>query len=159
MRWNNQDTNQKEELKFAINEIRRCAANGIVPKNDPLLCIVKIAHLYGTEGRRTEAALTPSQQRSAVALILEACVEANKSGLMRKPVFSAEVVRSLRAMKANKECIQIVRALVSNSERNRHRFAMEQAIYAASEERDQDSLHLFIQVYERSGFDSTRLNL
>jgi len=159
MRWNNQDTNQKEELKFAINEMRQCAANGIVPKNDTLLCIVKIAQLYGTEGRRTKTALTPSQRRSAVNLILEACVEADKSGLMRKPTFSAEVVRSLRAMKANKECIQLVRALVSNSERNRHKYAMEQAIYAASEERDQDSLHLFTQVYERSGFDSTRLNL
>lgn len=159
MRWNNPDTSQKEELQFAINEMRQCAKKGLVTKNDPLLCIVKIADIYGTAGRRVHGTLSTSQRRSAVNLILEACVEADRSGLMKRPAFTAEVVKSLRAMKANSECIQIVRALVSNKERSRHRNAMEEGIYASSEERDQESLQLFTRVFEQSGYDSRSLQL
>jgi len=38
MRWNDPKTSQKEELLFAINEMRQCAREGIATKNAPLEC-------------------------------------------------------------------------------------------------------------------------
>jgi len=159
MRWNDPKTSQKEELLFAINEMRQCAREGIATKNAPLECIVRIAQVYGTEGM-IEDALSEKQRRSAVNLILEACVEANRSGLIKKHTFTTEVVRSLRALKANKECIQlVVRNVISTGRKCRHRIAMEEAMYAALEERDFESLKLITEVFERSGYDSRRLSI
>merc|ERR1719203_822696 len=87
--------------------MRQCSREGIATKNAPLECIVRIAQVYGTAGM-IENELSSKQRRSAVNLILEACVEANRSGLIKKHTFTTEVVRSLRALKANKECIQVV---------------------------------------------------
>ncbi|KAL7551131.1 hypothetical protein ACHAWF_014330 [Thalassiosira exigua] len=158
MRWNDPATSQKEELLFAINEMRTCAREGIAAKNAPLECIARIAQVYGTEGR-VESVLTRSQRRSAVNLILEACVEANKSGLMKKYMFTAEVARNLRALGANKECIQVVHSIISPGKKCKHKVAMEEAMYAALEERDNDSLQVITEVYELSGYDSKRLSI
>ncbi|KAL7541760.1 hypothetical protein ACHAXR_011195 [Thalassiosira sp. AJA248-18] len=158
MKWNDPASSQKEELLFAINEMRQCAKEGIAAKNAPLECIARIAVVYGTGGK-VDSALSENQRRSAVSLILEACVEANRSGLMRKYNFTAEVVRSLRSLKANKECIQVVRSLIAPGKKCRHRVAMEEGMYAALEIRDHDSLHLITDVFEKSGYDSKRLTI
>jgi hypothetical protein len=157
MRWNTPATSQKEELLFAINEMRQCAKEGISAKNGPLECIVRIAHVYDSDGT-IESNLPEKQRRSAVNLILEACVQADKSGLMTKQTFTTQVVRSLRALKANKECIEVVLTLISKGGKCKHRVAMEQAIYAALEERDSESLKLITDVFERSGYDPNRLS-
>jgi len=159
MRWDDPATSQKEELLFAVNEMRQCASEGIVAKNAPLLCIVRIAQLYSTEGRINEDSFSEKQRRSAVNLILEACSEANRSGLIKSHYFTAEVVRSLRALNANKECIQMVRTLTSKGDKCPHRIAMEAAMYAALEERDLESFELITEVYEKSGYDSRRLSM
>jgi hypothetical protein len=159
MRWDDPATSQKEELLFAINEMRKCAREGITTKNAPLECIVRIAQVYGTDGT-IETTLSEKQRRSAVTLILEACVEANLSGLIKKHTFTTEVVRSLRALKANKECIQVVvRNVIATGRKCRHRIAMEEAMYAALEERDHESLQLITEVFEKSGYNSQRLRI
>lgn len=86
-------------------------------------------------------------------------MEANRSNLLQKHSFTAQVVRSLRKMKANKECIKIVRGLVERVGRCHHQVAMEEAIYAATEERDYDSLEVIMNKFEESGYDSTRLQI
>lgn len=159
MNWNDPATSQKDELLFAIREMRQCAGEGTAVKNAPLECIVRIAKVYDTDGK-IESALSEKQKRSAVKLILEAWVEATKSGLIKKHSFTAEVVRSLRALKANRECIQVVLAnLITAGQKCRHRIAMEEAMYAALEERDHQSLQLLTEVFERSGYDSRRLSI
>lgn len=155
MQWNDPATSQKEELLFAINEMRECATNGIIAKNAPLFCIVKQGELYAIAGE----SLSEKKRRAAINLILEACVEANKSGLLKKHTFTAEVVRSLRVLRGNEECIRITRALISGGGKCRHRIAMEQGIYAAIEERDDHSLGMIISAFEESGYDSHRLSL
>ena len=159
MKWNDPATSQKEELLFAITEMRKCAREGITTKNAPLECIVKIAHVYGTDGT-IETALSEKQRRSAVNLILEACIEAKQSGLIKKHTFTTEVVRSLRALGANKECIQVVvGSVISAGRKCRHRIAMEEAMYAALEERDHEALRLITDVFEKSGYDSQQLRI
>jgi hypothetical protein len=148
MRWDDPSTSQKEELLFAVNEIRRCSSEGTVAKHAPLMCIVKIAHLYDTDGR--EGGMSEKLKQSAINLILEACEEARRSGFMNSHTFTAEAARSLRSLKANKECVAMVRSLLSEGGKSRHRIAMEEAIRAASDERDHESLELFTDVYERS---------
>ncbi|KAL7459227.1 hypothetical protein ACHAWC_010906 [Mediolabrus comicus] len=161
MNWNDPSTSQKEELLFAINEMRSCASQGILTKNAPLLCIAQQGDLYSFD-RHDDASsgkdkLSERQRRSVVNLILEACVEASRSNLLQKHSFTAHVVQSLRKMKANKECIKIVRGLVSNVGRCKHQVAMEEAIYAAKDERDYESLDLIVNKFEESGYDSSRL--
>jgi hypothetical protein len=161
MNWNDPSTSQKEELLFAINEMRSCASQGILTKNAPLLCIAQQGDLYSFD-RHDDASsgkdkLSERQRRSVVNLILEACVEASRSNLLQKHSFTAHVVQSLRKMKANKECIKIVRGLVSNVGRCNHQVAMEEAIYAAKDERDYESLDLIVNKFEESGYDSSRL--
>lgn len=159
MRWDDPETSQKEELLFAVREMRECAHEGVLAKNAPLYCIVRIAHLHDTEGRIKEVSLSDKQRRSAVNLLREACTEANRSGLMDSHFFTAEVVRGLRALKANKECIQMVRSLTSQGDKCKHKIAMETAMYAAYEEHDLESLDLITEVYEASGYDSSRLSI
>jgi len=154
MRWNDPATCKKEELLFAVNEMRQAASEGIVVKNDPLMCVVSIAEVYGTENGDN---LSESQRRSTVKLILEACREARRSGFIENHAFTAKAARGLRALHANKECIQIVNTLISVGGKSRHRIAMEEAIYAASEEGDHVSLQLITDVFEKSGHDSSRL--
>merc|ERR1712029_774715 len=135
--------------------MRQCAREGITAKNPPLVCIAKIARVYGTDGK-VESTLSVKQRRSAVSLILEACVEANRSGLMKSYNFTAEVFHSLRALKANEECIKLILTIISAGKKCRHRVAMEEAMYAALEERDHESLKLISEVYEASGFAPKR---
>ena len=158
MRWNDPATSKKEELLFAVNEMRQAASEGIVVKNDPLMCIVSIAEVYGTDGRTKNGDhLSESQRRSTVNLILEACREARRSGFIENHAFTAKAARGLRALNANKECVQFVNTLISGCGKSRHRIAMEEAIYAASKEGDHVSLQLITDVFEKSGYDSIHL--
>jgi len=159
MRWDDPATSQKDELLFAVKEMHRCSREGIVAKNAPLSCIVNIAQLYGTDGQIGEGALSEKQRLAAVNLIFEACAEAKRSGFIKNHAFTADVVRSLRALKANKECIRFVQTLTSNGDKCRHREAMEGAMYAALEIRDHQSLKVIMDVFEKSGYDSRRLSL
>lgn len=43
--------------------------------------------------------------------------------------------------------------------KSKHRIAMQEAIYAALEEDDHESLRLFVDTFERSGYDSSRLSI
>lgn len=153
MRWNSPATSQKEELLFAINEMKQGAREGMEVKNATLECIVGSAKVYGTDGK-VEGELTSKQQRTAANLILEAWQEATRSNLWKKTSFTAEVARNLRALKANEECIQVARSLISAGGRCRHQHALEEGIFAAVEERDQESLELITEVYERSGYNA-----
>ena len=160
MRWDDPATSSKEELLFAVNEMRQCATEGIVVKNGPLMCIVSIADLYcSDDSRRNKSDMSERQRRSSVNLILEACAEARRSGFIKNHAFTAKAVRSLRALKANKECVQIVSALISDGSKCRHRIAMEEAIYAASEENDHVSFQLITDAFEKSGHNSSRLSI
>ena len=164
MNWNDPAESQKEELLFAVNDMRRCASEGIVSKNDPLMCIVKIAQLYETGGKRGESnalSLSEKQRQSSVNLILKACQQAKQSGFLKSYHFTTEAAKSLRALKANKTCIKLVRTLLppdgDEFKKCKHKIAMEEAIYAAIEERDDESLQLITDVYDKSGHDSSKL--
>ena len=163
MNWNDPSTSKKSELVFAINEMRSCSKQGALTKNAPLMCIAQQGDLYSTDKMFANssgmASLSDRDRRSVVNLILEACVEADRSNLLQKHTFTAQVARSLRKINANKECIQIVRRLVSRVGRCHHQIAMEEAIYAATEERDYDSLEVFMNKFEESGYDSGRLHI
>lgn len=126
------------------------------------MCIAQQGDLYSFDGQQYASGnknLLERQRRSVVNLILEACAEANRSNLLQKYSFTAQVVRSLRKMNANKECIKIVRGLVSRVGRCHHQVAMEEAIYAATEERDYDSLEVIMNKFEESGYDPNRLQI
>jgi hypothetical protein len=155
MRWNDPATSKNEELQFAVNEMRQCASEGRVVENSPLMCIASLAELYGTDGQINNVNMAESQQLSSISLLLEACGEARRSGFIKNHAFTAKVARSLRSLNANKECVQIVSSLVSGSGKCRHKIAMEEAILAASEERDHGSLRLITDAYEKSGYDSS----
>jgi len=159
MRWNDPETSPTQELIFAVNQMRQCSSEGIVVKNAPLMCIVQIAKLYSTDGR----ALSVQQRQSSLKLILEACQEAKRSGLFYLYFFSSEVAHSLRILGANKECIQMMKEVVfpdgDFNIKSKHRIAMQEAIYAALEEDDHESLRLFVDTFERSGYDSSRLSI
>jgi hypothetical protein len=160
MRWNDPATSKKEELLFAVNEMRQAAREGIIVENPNLMCIVSTAEVYRTDCRTKNGdSMSESQRRSSVNLILEACLEARRSGLIENHAFTAKAARGLRALNANKECVQIVNALISGGGKSRHRIAMEEAIYAASEERDHVSLRMITDVFEKSGYDSSRLSI
>ncbi|KAL7521510.1 hypothetical protein ACHAWX_006189 [Stephanocyclus meneghinianus] len=161
MNWNTPATSQKEELLFAINEMRRCRSQGVLTKNAPLFCIVKQGELYASsDGSKNAANFTETQRRSAINIIFEACAEAQLSGLIKRPTFTAEVVRSLRALKGDKQCIQFVKTLIANEEEKcPHKIALEYAIRAASEIRDFESLEVLVASFEKSGYDSQSLSL
>eukprot|EP00804_Cyclotella_cryptica_P015900 CCRYP_006390-RA/>CCRYP_006390-RA protein AED:0.02 eAED:0.02 QI:411/1/1/1/1/1/5/578/1448 len=160
MNWDTPATSQKEELLFAINEMRRCKSQGVLTKNAPLFCIVKQGEIYASsDGSKNLANVTESQRRSAINIIFEACAEAQLSGLIKRPAFTAEVVRSLRALKGDKQCIQFVKTLIANEERCPHKIAMEYAIRAASEVRDFESLDMLVTAFEKSGYDSQSLSM
>ena len=146
MRWDDPATCQKEELLFAVNEIRLCSREDTVAKHAPLLCIVKIAHLYATDGRTDEGGISDEQKRLSINLIHEACDEARRSGFINSHTFTAAAACSLRALKANKECVQLARSLISQDGKVRHRIAFEEAILAATEERDYDSSQLLTDI-------------
>jgi hypothetical protein len=161
MNWNDPSTSKKSELLFAINEMRRCSNQGVLTKTAPLMCIAQQGDLYSFDRQNASGnkKLSERQRRSVVNLILEACVEANRSNLLQKHSFTAQVVKSLRNMKANKEVIKIVRGLVGRVGRCHHQVAMEEAIYAATEERDYDSLEVIMNKFDESGYDSSRLQI
>lgn len=161
MNWNDPSKSKKNELIFAINEMRSCSKQGALTKNAPLMFIAQQGDLYSADKHHASGMNSQSdrERRSVVNLILEACVEANRSNLLQKHSFTAQVARSLRKMNANKECIKIVRGLVTRVGRCHHQVAMEEAIYAATEERDYDSLEVIMNKYEESGYDSNRLHL
>ena len=161
MNWNDPSTSKKSELVFAINEMRSCSKQGTLTKNAPLMFIAQQGDLYSTDKKYASGnnSLSDKERRSVVNLILEACVEADRSNLLQKHTFTAQVARSLRKMNANKECIKIVRGLVARVGRCHHQVAMEEAIYAATEERDYDSLEVFMNKFEESGYDSGRLHI
>ncbi|KAL3808880.1 hypothetical protein ACHAXA_010935 [Cyclostephanos tholiformis] len=140
MRWNDPATSKNEELLFAVNEMRQCASKGIVVENSPLMCIVSLAELYGTDGQINSGNMAESQRQSSINLLLEASREARRSGFIKNHAFTAKVTRSLRSLNANEECIQIVSSLVSEGRKCNQRLAVKEAIYAASEERDHESL-------------------
>lgn len=158
MRWNDPATSQKEELLFAVNEMRNCIKEGIIPRNATLQCIINIAQVYDTDGK-VNGELSDKQRQTAVRLILEACVSAKKSKLMKNYNFTAQVAHNLRSLKAGKECIQVVRSLISSDGICKHRKCLEEGTYAALETRDHESLQLFNDVYRKSGFDSRKLSL
>lgn len=157
MKWNDSATSQKEELLFAVNEMRQCASKGIDPKSAPLSCIARIAHVYDT-AEQIGGDLSHQQQRSSVGILLEACVEANRSGLMKNYKFTADVTRSLRFLKADKECIQLVRSLISKGNKCKHKKALEEGMSAAMKVGDKESLELITDVYSRSGFHSRQIS-
>ena len=153
MKWNDPATSQKEELVFAINEMRECARQGTSVKNAVVECIVRIAKVYGTDGR-AEGEQTRTQRRASVSFILEAWGFAKKSSLGSKPWFTAEVAKNLRALRANNECLEIALSLIPPSGKSRHQGALEEGLHAAVESRDQDSFELISDCLERSGFNS-----
>lgn len=155
MRWNEPATSQKEELLFAVNEIRQCAIEGIAAKNAPLMCIVSIAQVYGADGQKFAS---ERQRRSAVNLVLEACERAKESGFIKNNAFTANAAKGLRSLKANKECIQLVRMMISEDKHFNHRITMEQGMQSALEEYDQDSLQFFTDAFERAGYDPSRMS-
>mmetsp|Transcript_25753 Transcript_25753/g.42517 ORF Transcript_25753/g.42517 Transcript_25753/m.42517 type:complete len:162 (-) Transcript_25753:240-725(-) len=161
MNWNDPSTSKKSELVFAIKEMRSCSKQGTLTKNAPLMFIAQQGDLYSTDKKNASGkkSLSDRERRSVVNLILEACVEADRSNLLQKHTFTAHVARSLRKMNANKECIKIVRGLVAPFGKCHHQVAMEEAIYAATEERDYDSLELLLNKFEESGYDSSRLHI
>ncbi|KAL7498774.1 hypothetical protein ACHAWT_008784 [Skeletonema menzelii] len=161
MNWNDPSTSKKSELVFAIKEMRSCSKQGTLTKNAPLMFIAQQGDLYSTDKKNASGkkSLSDRERRSVVNLILEACVEADRSNLLQKHTFTAHVARSLRKMNANKECIKIVRGLVAPFGKCHHQVAMEEAIYAATEERDYDSLELLMNKFEESGYDSSRLHI
>ena len=161
MNWNDPSTSRKSELIFAINEMRSCSNQGALTKNAPLMFIAQQGDHYSTDKQYASGkdSVSERDRRSVVNLILEACVEANRSNLLQKYSFTAHVARSLRKLNANKECIKIVRGLVSRVGRCHHQVAMEEAIYAATEERDYISLEMIMKKFEESGYDSTRLHI
>lgn len=153
MKWNTPATSQKEELLFAINEMRRCRHHGVLTKNAPLFCIAKQGELYESNSGYKGSRLNEKQRRAAINIIFEACAEAKLSGLIKRPAFTAEVVRSLIALNGDMRCIQFVKTLITNGERCRHRVAMEYAIKAASKYQDDEALELLVSTYVTSGFN------
>ncbi len=152
MKWNDPETSQKEELFLAVSEMQECVKKGILTKNAPLYCIVKQGQLFAATGHFRSA---EKKAMAAINLILEACVEANRSGLLNDYKFTAEVVKSLRVLRGNKQCISIAKALISRE--LKHKVALEEAIHAASEERDDDAFQQFVNFYEKSGYNVSDL--
>jgi hypothetical protein len=152
MKWNVPATSQKEELLFAINEMRHCRETGVLTKNAPLFCIVKQGELYESNDGYKGTCLNEKQRRAAINIIFEACAEAQLSGLIKRPAFTAEVVRSLLALNGDTQCIQFVKTLIVDGEKCRHREAMEYAIKAASANQDNESLELLMKTFENSGY-------
>ena len=155
MNWNDPSKSKTSELLFAVNEMRTSSNQGLLTKNAPLMFISQQGSVYSQENYR----VSEKERRSIVNLILEACVEASRSNLLQKHSFTAQVARSLRRMKANRECIKIVRALASKVGRCHHQVALEEAIYAATEERDYESLEVFMNKFEESGYDPHQLQI
>jgi len=120
-------------------------------KNAPLFCIVKQGELYESDAGYKGYKISERQRRAAINLIFEACAEAQLSGLIKRPAFTAEVVRSLVSLNGEKQCIQFVKSLIVDREKCRHGVALEYAIKAASESQDNESLDILINAFERSG--------
>jgi hypothetical protein len=152
MKWNTPATSQKEELLFAINEMRQCRQHGVLAKNAPLFCIVKQGELYESNEGYKGTYLDEKQRRAAINIIFEACAEAQLSGLIKRPAFTAEVVRSLLALNGHSQCIQFVKTLIVDGEKCKHRVAMEYAIKAAYSNDDRESLELLMGAFQYSGF-------
>ena len=128
-------------------------SKGLLTKNAPLFCIVKQAELYKSDDGHKGSRLSESQRRAAINIVFEACAEAQLSGLMKRPAFTAEIAKSLVGLRGEKQCIQFVKALIVEEEKCRHRIAMEYAIKAASEIRDTESLEMLVGAFEKSGFN------
>lgn len=130
---------------------------GVLTKNAPLFCIVKQGELYESDDGYKGNRLTENQRRAAINIIFEACAEAQLSGLIKRPAFTAEVVRSLVALNGDKQCIQFVKTLIADGEKCKHKVALEYAIKAASSSRDSESLKVLIDAFEMSGFNVNTL--
>ena len=128
-------------------------------KNEPLFCIVKQGELYESDKGYKGTHLNESQRRAAINIIFEACSEAQRSGLIGRPAFTAEVVRSLAALKGDTQCIEFVKTLIVDGRKCRHRVAMEYAIKAAFVASDNESLTMLMDVFENSGFNPQAIDL
>mmetsp|Transcript_28096 Transcript_28096/g.81215 ORF Transcript_28096/g.81215 Transcript_28096/m.81215 type:complete len:1157 (+) Transcript_28096:109-3579(+) len=111
MWWNNPNTASEEELLLAVEQLEAAKNDGIIPRNDDLRCIVRYA---GSKMNRSgEDAFGSLQSSQLIELVLEAILEAQRTSLWTQPSFITSSATSLRALSANKECVQLVRDALS----------------------------------------------
>ena len=130
MWWNDPNTASEEELLRAVEQLEAAKNDGTIPKNDDLRCIVRYASFkINREGEDTFGSLQSSQ---LIELVLEAILEAQRTSLWTQPSFITSSAASLRALSANKECVQLVRDALSQGIRVSKR-ALKEALGAAQD--------------------------
>ena len=130
MWWNDPNTASEEELLLAVERLEAAKNDGIIPKNDDLRCIVRYASFkINREGEDTFGSLQSSQ---LIELVLEAILEAQRTSLWTQPSFITSSAVSLRALSANKECVELVRDALSQGIRVSRR-ALKEALGAAQD--------------------------
>ena len=130
MWWNDPNTASEEELLLAVEQLEAAKNDGIIPKNDDLRCIVRYASFkINREGEDTFGSLQSSQ---LIELVLEAILEAQRTSLWTQPSFITSSAASLRALSANKECVQLVRDALFQGIRVNKR-ALKEALGAAQD--------------------------
>lgn len=150
MWWNDPNTASEDEFLLAIERLESAKRSGVVPKNDDLRCIVRYASFYmrtkddsSSEGNHMldsndddEFAVSRSQ---VVELVLEAVFEANRTTLGMQRSFIDSAASGLRALQANRECIQFVKEALSRGARVNKR-ALVEARYASEDVGDDDAM-------------------
>jgi len=136
MWWNDPNTASEEELLLAVEQLEAAKNDGIIPRNDDLRCIVRYA---GSKMHRGEDAFGSLQRPQMIELVLEAILEAQRTSLWTQPSFITSSVTSLRALSANKECVQLVRDALSRGIRVSKR-ALKEALGSAQDIDDSDAV-------------------
>ena len=130
MWWNDPNTASEEELLLAVEQLEAAKNDEIIPKNDDLRCIVRYASFkINREGENSFGSLQSSQ---LIELVSEAILEAQRTSLWTQPSFITSSAISLRALSANKECVQLVRDALSQGIRVSKR-ALKEALGAAQD--------------------------
>ena len=145
MWWNNPDTASEDEFLFAIEHLEAAKLDGVVPKNDALRCIVRYASFHmrtSSEGTQMDSDVDDGvvvSRSDVIELVLEAIFEANRTTLGIQPSFIDSAASGLRALKANRECIQFVREALSRGACVNKR-ALVEALYASEDTGDDDAM-------------------
>lgn len=155
---------QQKELELALSELQDSQINGSVVNQDALRCIVRVAG-HGQRSSQSKSIPAPeaiganerekqkNERSEAINLIKRAYSEASTTPLGIEPSFIEEVASGLRAMKANRDCVEIVRTAIQRGVHIKST-TTQIAFAAADASNDSDLINETYQLLSNTGFSS-----
>ena len=163
---------QDWEFKYHRQALREAASNGDVADETSL---VRVVELSGYQQRQNPCRGIPlpdvsenanprdrkhqmEDRREGIETILDAMEQARETRFGNDPIFTKQVAYGLRALKANREVVELVQLLASEEAQILpETFA--QALHAADALRDRAAKDELVKIITEAGFDYKKLQI